>query len=171
MLIFTVLIVWWPLKLSQGHQNLNKSLYRPNVAIYEVATICHLIQEIGCGQVFWGVKIWKFYIFYSVMTLKIRSRSPKPNQIFKPFQCYNIWSLARIRHLVQEIGCRQAFLVKIWNFQSAAVTSLPIMCLCKFGQNPPISSGDNQQRGRRRQRRRDPHQKQFAPPPLSVGGT
>ena len=43
------------------------------------------------------------------MTLKIRSRSPKSEQIFKPSQHYNIWSLARIHHLVQRIGCRQAF--------------------------------------------------------------
>ena len=69
-----------------------------------------------------GVKIWNFQSLFCVVTLKIRSWSPKSNQIFKPSQRYNTWSLARICHLVQEIVCRQAFLVKIWNFQSASVT-------------------------------------------------
>ena len=69
----------------------------------------------------------QFLQFYNVVTLNIRSRSPKSNQIFKPSQRYSIWSLARIRHLVQEIGCRQAFfffffLVITWKFQSADVT-------------------------------------------------
>ena len=50
-----------------------------------------------------------FYSVYSAVTLKMRTRSPKSNRIFKSSQCYNIWSLARIRHLVQEIGCRQVF--------------------------------------------------------------
>ena len=52
-----------------------------------------------------------------MLTLKIRSRSPKSNQIFKPSQCYNICSLARIRHLVHEIGSRQAFLKQFENFK------------------------------------------------------
>ena len=56
----------------------------------------HLVQEIDCRQ---GS--------YSMVTLKIWS--PKSNQIFKPSQHYNKWSLARIRDLVQEISCRQAF--------------------------------------------------------------
>ena len=47
------------------------------------------------------------FSLYSVVTLKIMSWSSKSNQIFKPSHCY---SLARICHLVQEIGCRQAFL-------------------------------------------------------------
>ena len=64
------------------------------------------------------VKITKahFYSLYRV-TLKIRSRSPKSNQIFKPSQRYN-----RIRHLVQEIGCRQVF---FWSkfYNSNLITS------------------------------------------------
>ena len=67
---------------------------------------------------FFLVEIGKFYSIYSVVTLKIRPRSPNSNQIFKPSQRYNIWCLARIHHLVHEIG----FLVKIWKFQSAGVT-------------------------------------------------
>ena len=106
-LSFTVFIVWWPWKLGQGHQNLIKS-QRYN--IWSLARVRHLVQEIGCRQPFL-VKIWKFYSFYSVVTLNIRSRSPKSNQTFKPPQRYNIWSLARIRHLpvVQEIWVRTSF--------------------------------------------------------------
>ena len=57
-----------------------------------------------------------------MLTLKIRSRSPKSNQIFRSSQHYNIWNLARIRHLVQQIGCRQAFLGQNLIIQSAGVT-------------------------------------------------
>ena len=49
---------------------------------------------------------------------------------FKPSQRYNIWSLARIRHLIEEIGCRQAFLSKFENFTVF---------------NPPIGSGSRVQ--------------------------
>ena len=75
-------------------------------SIWSLARIRHLVQEIGADLFL--VKTWKFYSFYSVVTLKIRARSPKSKQIFKPFQRYNLWSLARLRHLVQEIRCRQA---------------------------------------------------------------
>ena len=69
---------------------------------WSLARICHLVQEIGCRQALFLVKIWKFYSFYNVVTLKIRSWSPKSYQIFKPSKCYNIWSLTWIH---QEIGC------------------------------------------------------------------
>ena len=49
-----------------------------------------------------------FYSLYSVVTLKIRSRSPKSKQIFKPSKPYNIWSLAGFLHLVQATVCSQA---------------------------------------------------------------
>ena len=61
-----------------------------------------MVQEIECRQA-------HFYSLYSVVTLNIRSMSPKSNQIFKPSQRYKIWNLARIRLLVQDTGCRQAF--------------------------------------------------------------
>ena len=48
-----------------------------------------------------------------MVSLKIRWRSPKSYQIIQLSQWYNTLSFNRIHHLVQEIGCRQAFLVKI----------------------------------------------------------
>ena len=103
-------------------------IFKPSqrFTIWSLARICHLVQEIGCwcSQAFL-IKIWKFYslTLNSLVTLKIRSRSPKSSQFFKPLQCYNIWSLARIRHLIQEIGCTQVFFfVKIWKYQSAGGT-------------------------------------------------
>ena len=46
------------------------------------------------------------------------------------------------------------------------------MYICKFCQNPYPGSEDNARKrksGRRRQRRRDPHQKQYIPHPLGWG--
>ena len=74
---------------------------------------------IGSGD---RVQTRLIFSLYSVVTLKTRSMSPKSNRIFKLPQWYNTKRLARIHHLVQEIGWRQAFLVKIWKFQSACVT-------------------------------------------------
>ena len=102
-----------------------------------------------------------FYNLHSVVTLEIRSHSPKSNQIFQPSQRYNIWSLARIRHF----GARdrvqttlnfgstfENFNVPLWPWKwgqghQNLITSfpLPIVCLCKFGQNPPTSSEDRVQ--------------------------
>ena len=73
--------------------------------------IHRLVQEIVCRQ-------GSFYSPYSVVTLKIRSMSPKSDQIFKLSQRYKIWSVARIRHLVQEIRCRQDLFDQIWKFYS-----------------------------------------------------
>ena len=121
--IFTVFIVWWPWKFDHGHKKSNQ-IFKPSQS-YNI----WFGQNPSFGSrdrvltSFFGQNLKYFYSFYSVVTLKIWSWSPKSNQIFKPSQSYNnIWSLARIRHLVQEIGCRQAFLVKIWKFQSADVT-------------------------------------------------
>ena len=67
-LIFTVCIVWWPWKLDQGHQNLIKSLNHFNIKPsqcynrWSLARICHLVQETGCTQAFFGqnfkVLVW-----------------------------------------------------------------------------------------------------------------
>ena len=66
--------------------------------------------------------------------------------------------LARIHHLVQEIGGRQTFFWSKFDIQSAGVTlkmrprspkskifflpHVSVVFVCKFGQNPPISSGN-----------------------------
>ena len=145
------------------------------VFLCKFGQIHQLVQEIECRQS-------SFYSLYSVVTLKIRSRSPKSDQIFKPSQRYNTWSLARIRHLVQEIGCTQAFVfgknliiskcswileneVKVTKILTL-LSSLPIMCLCKFGQNPPIGSGDRS--ADNEQCWRDLHRKQYISPPLRL---
>ena len=122
-LIFTVFIVWWPWNSGQHHQNLNKSLNNPNFIIYEVWPVLFTwFKRQGADKLFFGQNLKNNYSFNSVVTLKIKSRSPKSNQIFKPSQCCNIWSLARICHLIQETGCSQAFFGQISKFQSAGVT-------------------------------------------------
>ena len=96
------------LKLGQDHQNLIKSLNYTNVTIHEVWPESVIwFKRYDADKRFWSK--FENFSFYSVVTLKIRSRSPKSNQIFQLSQRYNIWNLARIRHLVQEIGYKQAF--------------------------------------------------------------
>ena len=46
---------------------------------------------------------------------------------------------------------------------------LPIKCLCKFGQNSLIGSGDKSADNERCGLLRDPHQKQYVPLPLQLG--
>ena len=45
------------------------------------------------------------------------------------------------------------------------------MCLCEFGQNPPTGSEDESADKKLRGQGclRDPHQKQYVPPPLRLG--
>ena len=49
----------------------------------------------------------KFGISSPALTLKIRSRSPKPNQLFKMSQCYIHANLVKIHPSVHEISCKQ----------------------------------------------------------------
>ena len=99
-LTFKVLV--WSWKRGQGHKNLTTSSSCPNgvsMQVWSKSTNWFRRQSADEAH---------FYSLYSVVTLEIRSRSPKSDHIFKPSQSYNIWSLARIHHLSQEIGCRQA---------------------------------------------------------------
>ena len=82
------------------------------------------------------------FSLYSVVILKIMLTSSKSNQVFKLSQQYSIFSLARIRYLVQEIGCRCAF----------------------FGQNLKISSAGVTLK----MRSRSPKSNHFFPPPNNV---
>ena len=95
--------------------------------------------------------------------LKMRSRSPKSNHFFPPSQLYIFASFVKIHPLVQTTECRQdAMRTRRRNLiiESAGVTlkmrsrspkykqffpPIPIMCLCMFGQNPPIDSGEQVQ--------------------------
>ena len=49
----------------------------------------------------------KFGSLSPAMTLKIRSRSPKPNQLFIMSQCYSHANLVKIHPPVHEISCKQ----------------------------------------------------------------
>ena len=83
--------------LGQNHHSLIKSSNNPNVTIYEVwpeSVIWFKRKTRFCWSNFENFK------FYSVLTLKIRWSQPKSSLILKPTQRYNIWMLARIRHLV-----------------------------------------------------------------------
>ena len=48
-----------------------------------------------------------FHFFYTAVTLKIRSRSPKPNRFFVMSQLHTHANLVRIQPLVHKILCSQ----------------------------------------------------------------
>ena len=61
----------------------------------------------------------QFFSLNSVVTLKIGSRSPNSDQIVYLSQWYNTWSSVWIHHLVQEVWCRQDFVLlsNYWTFK------------------------------------------------------
>ena len=73
--------------------------------VLSLARICRLVQEIWCRQAFFCLSKFEYFIVWWPW----KWGQDHQNEIFKPSQCYNIWSLATIYHLVQEMGCRQAF--------------------------------------------------------------
>ena len=54
---FTVIILWWPWKLGQGHQDLIKSLIHTNVTVY--MNFGHLLQEMQASFFGQNLKISK----------------------------------------------------------------------------------------------------------------
>ena len=86
------------------------------------------------------------------MTLKIRSRSIKSNQLYSSSQQCIFACLVKIHPLVQKIThgnhisdiskccCDLENKVKVTKLQST-LSPLPTMYLCKFGQNPSTGSG------------------------------
>ena len=72
---FKVLV--WPWKWGQCHQNLIISYQSLNGFFAHLVKIHQLVQEIECRQ-----GSFHFYSLYSVLTLKIRPKSPKSNQFF-----------------------------------------------------------------------------------------
>ena len=77
--------------------------------------VCHPVHEIWCTQaLFWH----KFGSLSPTVTLKIRSRSPKPNQLFIMSQCYISANLVKIYPTVQEMSCKQE-----------SVTPMPMLML------------------------------------------
>ena len=122
-----------------------------------------------------------------MVTLKIRPTSPKCNQIFNPSQRYNIWSFATIHHLVQEIGCRQAFFwSKFGNFKALVwpwkwsqgrqnrIISFPPpnnMSVQVWSKSTHWFRRQSVDKKLRRCRRwKNPHQKQYVPLHLWLGG-
>ena len=66
--------------------------------------ICQPVHKIWCTQaLFWLI----FGSLSPTVTLKIRSRSPKPNQLFIMSECYINTNLVRIHPSVYEISCKQ----------------------------------------------------------------
>ena len=64
--------------------------------------ICQSVHEIWCTQALFGLNL---AVSPAVM-LKIRSRSPKPNQLIMS-QCYSHANLVKIHPPVHEILCKQ----------------------------------------------------------------
>ena len=65
--------------------------------------IRQLVHDIVHTSTFW----LKFGSLCPAVILKIRSRSPKPNQLFIMSQCYILANLVTIHLLVHEISCIQ----------------------------------------------------------------
>ena len=66
--------------------------------------ICQPVHEIWCPRAFLGLK---FDSLSPAVTLKIRSSSPKPNQLFIMSQCYIHANLIKIHPSVHELSCKQ----------------------------------------------------------------
>ena len=68
-----------------------------------------LVKEITCTQLFYCINKAHFFGIYSVVTLEIRSRSPKSKHFFAPSLWCICASLVKFQPLVKEILCTQTF--------------------------------------------------------------
>ena len=71
-----------------------------------------LVKEILCTRTFYFINkapLGSFLSIYNVVTLKIRSRSPKSNHFFPSYWCCICASLVKFHPLVKEIMCTQTF--------------------------------------------------------------
>ena len=68
-----------------------------------------LVKEILCTQTFYLINQGPFLSIYNVVTLKIRSRSPKSKHFFPPSWWCICASLVKFHPLVKEIMCTQTF--------------------------------------------------------------
>ena len=99
-----VLIVWWPWKLGQGHQNLFKSFDYPNDTVHKVWSESIIwFKRQGADKTFL-VKIWHWKCWCD---LENETMSPKSNHFFLPSQWCVCASLVKIHALVQKVECRQ----------------------------------------------------------------
>ena len=114
------------------------------------------------------------------MTLKIKSRSPKSNQLFTPSQHCICASLVKICPLVHKImhGNKISYIkegpcdLENWAMVTKILTrsALPTVYLCKFGQNPFIGSKITHGNEATRTPIYGIHTKNNMPPPLRLGG-
>ena len=96
-----------PWKLGQGHQNLI-SYWSCPIYIHEACKFGNIPSN-GLWDNMQTNTFWlKLGGFCLAVTLKIRSRSPKPIQLFVMSKCYIHANLVAIRQLVHEILCTQA---------------------------------------------------------------
>ena len=68
-----------------------------------------LVEEILCTHIFYCINKAHFFSIYSVVTLKIMSRSPKSNHFFAPFLLCICASSVYFQPLVKVILCTQTF--------------------------------------------------------------
>ena len=88
-------------KLSQGHQNLINSMPPSNNALVIVwSKSIHLFGRYRVGKP-------NLISFHELVTLKMRPRSLKSNQLFPPSQSCIYASLVKIHPLVQKISRRK----------------------------------------------------------------
>ena len=92
--------------------------------------ICQPVHEISYTSTFW----LKFGNLSAAVTLKIKSRSPKPNQLFIMFHCYIHANLVKIHPSVHEISCKQ---------ESVTLTPTPTGFAPKTICPPPLRWGHN----------------------------
>ena len=91
-------------KKDQGHQNQISSPSCPNVIFLQIwLHSANQFMRYGAHKHFW----LKFGSLSPAVTLKIRSRSPKPNQLFIMPQCYSHANKLKIHTTVHEISCKQ----------------------------------------------------------------
>ena len=121
------------LKNSHGYQN----------QIITLVEICQPVHEIWCTQgLFW----LKFGSLNPAVTLKIRSRSPKPKQIFIISNCYIRANLVKIHPLVHEISYKQE---SVTPTPTPTLTPTPIGSAQKNNMSPspntaaPVYTYDN----------------------------
>ena len=80
-----------------------------------------------CQPVYTSTFWLKFGSLSPTVTMKIRSRSPKPNQLFIMSQCYIHANLVKIHPPVHEISCKQ---------ESVTLTPMPTLTPTPTGSAP-----------------------------------
>ena len=95
--------------------------------------ICRPVHEIRCTQALLGLNLGSLS---PAMTLKIRSRSPKPNQLCIMSQCYIQSNSVKIHPPAHEISCKQESLMPTLTLTPTPTGSAP-KTIC----SPPLRWG------------------------------